>query len=337
MIIGKMNTDDKVMVVAEIGNNHEGDMDNAIRLVREAADCGLDAVKFQTYKTELFVNPADRERFQRMKGFELSYEQFSELADLTHSLGMLFISTPLDLDSACFLNTIVDAFKIASGDNDFFPLIDEVVLTGKPLIVSTGASRPEQIRRTVSYIANSWKNQNIVSCLALLHSVSCYPVPDDQASLESIRYLKEIFREYTIGYSDHAIGIDAAVASVAAGARIVEKHFTLDKQFSTFRDHQLSADPTDMRELVRRIRTISKMTGSFRKSVQSCETEIEETIRRSIAAKEDLKSGHLLAFEDLMWIRPASGMRPGRESEILGKRLKRDMRRGEFFTSEDCE
>lgn len=337
MIIGNKNTDDKVMVIAEIGNNHEGNMDTAIRLVHEAANCGLDAVKFQTYKTELFVRPSDKDRYQRLKAFELSYSQFTELAELAHSLGLLFLSTPLDVESACFLNSIVDAFKIASGDIDFFPLLDEVVQTGKPLIVSTGASQPDQIRKTISYISGSWEDKNKSSDLALLHCVSCYPVPEDQVNLESIRFLADTFKECTIGYSDHTIGIDAAVAAVASGARIIEKHFTLDKDFSTFRDHQLSADPTDMREMVRKIRMISLMAGTCVKSIQPCETEMKGLIRRSIAAKNNLEAGHCLVWDDLMWIRPSSGMRPGNEQDIIGKRLKCDMKRGDFFTSNNLE
>jgi len=337
MIIGNRNTDEQVLIIAEIGNNHEGNFDNAVRLVHAAADCGVNGVKFQTFKTELFVNPSDKERYQRLKSFELSYSQFMELSELAHSLGLFFISTPFDLESARFLNSIVDAYKIASGDNDFFPLIDEVVQSGKPLIISTGASQSDQIKKTVSYISESWKNKNILSDLALLHCVSCYPAPEDQVSLQSIRFLSDNFREYTIGYSDHTIGIDAAIESVAYGAKIIEKHFTLDKNFSTFRDHQLSADPTDMREMVRKIRMVSRMTGTYTKTIQPCETDMNGIIRRSIAAKDDLKSGHRLSWDDLMWIRPSSGMRPGNEQDILGKILKRDMKCGEFFTPNDLE
>lgn len=337
MIIGNKNSDNDVLVIAEIGNNHEGHMDIAMRLVHEAAECGLDGVKFQTYKTELFVNPTDKERYQRMKSFELSYSQFTELADLAHSLGLLFISTPLDLESARFLNSIVDAFKIASGDNDFFPLIDEVVRTGKPVILSTGASQMDLIQRTVTYIDESCKKNQNHSDLAILHCVSCYPTPEDQVNLRAITTLSDCFEHCTIGYSDHTYGIDAAVASIAAGARIVEKHFTLDKNFSSFRDHQLSADPSDMREMIQKIRITSRMCGSGEKNLQPCEMVMSNIIRRSIAAKTDLIAGHRICLEDLMWIRPASGMRPGFEQSILGKRLKTDMKRGNFFTLECVE
>lgn len=337
MIIRKKNSDNDVLVIAEIGNNHEGNMDIASRLVHEAAECDLDGVKFQTYKTELFVNPADKERYQRMKSFELSYSQFTELADLAHSLGLLFISTPLDLESARFLNSIVDAFKIASGDNDFFPLIDEVVRTGKPVILSTGASQLDLIDRTVTYIDESCKKNQNHTDLAILHCVSCYPVPEEQAALQAIKSLSDLYKDYTVGYSDHTIGIEAAVASVATGARIVEKHFTLDKNFSTFRDHQLSADPREMREMMQRVRLISRMMGSGDKTLQPCETTMNPLIRRSIAARTDLRAGHRICWDDLMWIRPSSGIRPGKELTIIGKKLKHEMKRGDFFSLECLE
>jgi N,N'-diacetyllegionaminate synthase len=332
MIIGNKNSDKEVLVIAEIGNNHEGNMDIAIRLIREAARCGLDAVKFQTYKTEFFVNPSDTERYERMKSFELSYSQFTELADFAHSLGLLFISTPLDLESAKFLDSIVDAFKIASGDNDFFPLIDEVMKTGKPVILSSGASEQKQLKKTLFYISELIKQNKRTCGLGILHCVSCYPVPEEQTGLLAIRTLIEDYPDCTIGYSDHTTGIDAAIASVATGAKIVEKHFTLDKQFSSFRDHQLSADPADMQEMMKRIRTTSRMMGSGRKIIQPCEEVMNPVIRRSIAAKRNLKAGHLIEWDDLMWIRPLSGMRPGEEEKILGKRLIHDMKQGDFFS-----
>ncbi|MGD0534549.1 MAG: N-acetylneuraminate synthase family protein [Methanoregula sp.] len=334
MIIGTRNTDESPLIVAEIGNNHEGSMDNAIRLVRAAADCGVDAVKFQTYRTELFVCPADTERYARMKSFELQYPQFAELAELAHSLGMLFISTPLDLESARFLDSIVDAFKIASGDNDFFPLIDETVRTGKPVIVSTGASDPETVHRVVAYIRTTGKGESSRD-IGLLHCVSCYPAPDDEVNLAAVRFLTEEFRGCTPGYSDHALGIEAAVASVSWGAKIVEKHFTLDKNYSAFRDHQLSADPAEMKEMVLRIRKVSLMAGRADKKIQDCEQAMNPLIRRSIAARSDLSAGHRLGPDDLMWIRPSSGMRPGTEQEILGKQLRHAIRRGDFFSAGD--
>src|SRR5688572_3254841 len=140
MIIGPVDTSKQVLIVAEIGNNHEGNLDIARQLVREASRCGVDAVKFQTFQTKYFVSPTDEKPFARLKSFELSYQAFEELADLARELGLLFISTPLDLHSAHFLARLVDAFKISSGDNTFYPLIRFVLQTTKPVLISTGIS-----------------------------------------------------------------------------------------------------------------------------------------------------------------------------------------------------
>jgi len=336
MIIGNRNTDEHVLIIAEIGNNHEGNFDTAVRLVHAAANCGVDGVKFQTFKTEKFIRITDTARFERLKSFELTYSQFSQLSQLAHSLGMLFISTPLDLESAQFLDSIIDAYKIASGDNNFYPLLDEVAKTGKPVILSTGASDPELIVNAVSALENGWEKYNKRSDLAILHCVSCYPAPENQVNLQIITYLSEKYR-YSIGYSDHAIGIEASVLAVACGARIIEKHFTLDNSFSSFRDHQISADPKDMSELVRRIRSASILIGSNDKKIQPCESELSIAIRRSIVAGIDMEIGHVIGFSDLMWIRPGGGLAPGNEYKLLGKRLKRFVQLGESLHESDIE
>lgn len=336
MIIGNKNTDEQVLIIAEIGNNHEGNFDTAVRLVHAAADCGVDGVKFQTFKTEKFIRMADTARFERLKSFELTYSQFSQLSQLAHSLGMLFISTPLDLESAQFLDLIIDAYKIASGDNNFYPLLDEVAKTGKPLIISTGASEPELIVNAISVLENGWRKYNKRSDLAILHCVSCYPAPENQVNLQILTYLAEKYR-YSIGYSDHMMGIEASVLAVACGARIIEKHFTLDNSFSSFRDHQLSADPKDMSELVRRIRSASVLIGSKDKKIQPCESELSIAIRRSIVAGINMEMGHSIGFSDLMWIRPGDGLAPGNEYKLLGKRLIRSVKFGEPLHESDIE
>ncbi len=253
MKIGSFDTDRRVLVVAEIGNNHEGNYQLAAEMVRQAARSGVGAVKFQTMRAAHFVRRADSARFERLKRFELSGTQFASLSELAHELGLLFISTPFYLEAAGFLEPLVDAYKIASGDNDFFPLLDRVAHTGKPVIVSTGVSDLAQIAAAVGSLRAQWHAQSRTGELGLLHCVSSYPTPPEQANLRSIPFLAERF-DCTIGYSDHTLGTEAAVLAVAAGARIVEKHFTLDKHHSDFRDHQLSADPAEMEMLVKRIR-----------------------------------------------------------------------------------
>lgn len=256
MKIGPMDTDQKVFVIAEVGVNHEGDEAVAARLVRLAAQAGADAVKFQTFKVENYVSDAYGEaRVQRLKKFALPFEAFGRLARVAGEAGILFLSTPLDLESAKYLDTIAPAFKIASGDNNFWPLLLQVAATGKPTLLSCGLADLAAVDRAKSFIEAEWRRLGITQELALLHCVSSYPVPPDQANLRSIQLLRERFGG-TVGYSDHTNGLDAALMSVALGARIIEKHFTLDKHYSEFRDHQLSADPAELKHLISKVREL---------------------------------------------------------------------------------
>jgi len=336
MRIGSIELDRKVLVVAEIGNNHEGNIGVARDLVRKAAECGADAVKFQTFRTKYFVSAADSARYERLARFELSYPQFEELCQLAKSLGLLFISTPLDLESAAFLNTLVDCLNIATGDNTLYRLIERVCRTGKPIIMSCGLSDLAQIAMSVRFIQERWQTFGLCQDLAVLHCVTSYPVPPDQANVAAVRRLAEAL-PCTVGYSDHTIGLHACLAAVALGARILEKHFTLDTRFSDFRDHQLSADPPEMAELVRRVREVSLLLGTGEKVPQKNELEVEPLVRRSIVAGRDLPTGHRLRFEDLTWIRPGRGLPPGDEPKVIGRRLRRALAFGEPIQIADLE
>jgi sialic acid synthase SpsE len=328
MIIGRHDTRERVLIIAEIGNNHEGRLDVARNMVREAASTGTDAVKFQTFRTEHYVSPADADRFRRLKGFELSRDAFRELAGQAREAGLLFLSTPFDLDSAAFLGEIADAIKIASGDNTFFPLLEAAAATGLPMLISSGLSTIETIHRAAARVENVWSTHGITQELAVLHCVSSYPVPPEQANLGAIRELERL-GNWTVGYSDHTMGIDAAALSVAAGARIVEKHFTLAHDFSDFRDHQLSADPVQMAGLVQRIRSIEDLLGSGTKTIQPCETDAVRALRRSIAAARDLPAGICLSRDDITWLRPGGGIPPGEETRVLKRTLRCAVRAGD--------
>ncbi len=336
MRIGNINTKKKVFIIAEIGNNHEGNFKLAKKMINKAAAAGVDAVKFQTFLPEHFVSFKDKSRLDKLRGFRLSYEQFRKLSKIAKSKGLIFFSTPLDINSAKFLNTIQPIFKIASGDNNFYPLIDIVAKFGKSIIVSTGVAKIDEIKKVYNKILKIWSrkkknNQN----LALLHCVSSYPVPNEQTNLASITYLKKFFPKAVVGYSDHTIGINAAVLSVVAGARIVEKHFTLDKNLSDFRDHKLSADPEEMRLMVKKIREAEKMLGKEEKKPQLCEKEMNISGRRSIAAARNLKVRTKLSSSDLTWVRPGKGFAPGNEKKVIGKKIRRNLKMGEIIMKSD--
>ena len=330
MRIASHDLSEKILIVAEIGNNHEGNFDVACRMVEAAADAGVDAVKFQTFQTQLFTSNADPARFERLKKFQLSQDQFRALAELATKRGLIFFSTPLDLVSARFLEPLVDVFKIASGDNDFWALISQVFATGKPVIISTGLADLAHLQRIVELAREASAEDR----LAFLHCVCAYPAPPAEVNLRAIPMLAEQLG-CPIGWSDHTLGPEASLAAAAIGARIIEKHFTLDKNFSAFRDHQLSADPAEMRHIVDSVRRIEVMLGAPVKRVQPSEEGNLRAARRSIAAAIDLPSGHLLRAEDLMWVRPAIGLAPGEERRLLARTLTRAVRTGEAITEKD--
>lgn len=340
MKIGGHDTDDRVLVVAEVGNNHEGDPKAARELVRAAARAGADAVKLQTFRTNDYLGPAaDPDRRARYAGFELDPEVVADLATLARDEGLLFLSTPLDLGSVDLLEELVDAYKVASGDNDFVPLLDRIAAAEKPTVVSTGLSDIATLEAAVDRFRAAWSEDGdaLGERLALLHCVSAYPVPDEEANLAAVRTLADRFPDLTVGYSDHTLGVEAGVLAVAAGARILEKHFTLDKAFSDFRDHKLSADPKEMARLVERVRAAETLLGDGEKTPRPSEEEGLTAYRRSIVAGRDLPAGHELTLDDLLWTRPRAGLPPGTEDRLVGRTLIRDVEAGATLTGDDVD
>jgi N,N'-diacetyllegionaminate synthase len=334
MKIGSVDLEKEVLVIAEIGNNHEGSYALAEEMIGLAKQSGAQAVKFQTFRTEFFISNKDKDRFARLKSFELSFQQFEKLAAFATQQDLIFISTPFDIESAKFLAGIVVAFKIASSDNTFYPLLDEVARRGKPVILSSGLADMDQIAFSAAYIQEAWRRRGIIQELSALHCVTSYPVAPNEANLGAIATMREQIRGVTIGYSDHTLGIEAAVMSVALGARIVEKHFTKNKNQSSFRDHQISADPQDMADLVRRIKEVSVLLGTGRKVLQPSEKQNEVAVRRSIVAARNLTKGSILSMHDITWTRPSGGLPPGSENQILGRIINQDINFGDAISLE---
>ena len=332
MKIGTVDLNEEVLVVAEIGNNHEGDLQLAKRLIGLAAEAGAGAVKFQTIVPERLVSAAETERLAQLRRFAFSRDDHEQLAEVAEGHGVIFLSTPFSIDVVDWLDPLVPAYKVASGDNDFSPLLERIAATGKPIIVSTGMSDQVGVERSVEQLRGWWSAAGAAPGLALLHCVSSYPTTPENANLAAMNVLKRLAD--VIGYSDHTLGIDVAVASVAAGARIVEKHFTISKTHSSFRDHALSATPEELAELVARIRQIDSMLGSGVKRVAECEEQTARAARRSIVAARDLDTGHVVALSDLDWLRPGDGLSPRSTGELLGRTLIRPVSRGEQMTLE---
>ena len=322
MKLKNFNLKKKVFIIAEVGNNHEGNFSIAKKLVRLAAKAGADAIKFQTFKTENFIRKKDINRFKQLKKFELSYEQFKSLKKLAHIKKIKFISTPLDLESADFLIKNADLIKIASGDNNFFPLIEKVLKSKKSIIISTGMINILQIKDLTNYIYKVIGKKSAVKRIALLHCVTSYPVEDEFANLRSVEYLIKNSK-LTIGYSDHTIGNEACIAAVAMGAKIIEKHFTINKKFSKFRDHALSADYIVLKNIVSGIRKVEKQLGRFNKEIQKPEKKLIKIVRRAAYANKDIFPGEKLTTENINFLRPARTENFLELNKIIDKQLKK--------------
>jgi sialic acid synthase SpsE len=334
MKIASTNTADRVFVIAEIGNNHEGCFETAERMVSAAAAAGVDAVKFQTIDPAKLVAASESARREQLGRFQFDRYQFEKLKKRADSEGVAFLSTPFDCDCVEWLDEMVPAFKIASGDNNFLPLLERVASTGKPVIMSTGLSKRDSLRTSRTILENAWNRQGIKNPgLAFLHCVVSYPTPTEQAELGAIRELATI-DGIVPGYSDHTLGIEAAVLSVGIGARIIEKHFTLDKARATFRDHQLSADPEDLKKMIEGIRAAEKLLGRGSLAVRSCEQAALTSARRSIAASRNLPEGHFIELADITWLRPGTGIPVGMEETIVGRMLKSPVTAGHLFSKE---
>lgn len=321
------------LVVAEIGNNHEGDIILAKEMITAASESRAHAVKFQTFIPE-HLSGGDTERLKRLRSFQLNEDNVRDLADLAAKLNIAFFSTPFDPESARFLNNVQGIFKIASCDNDYDDLISEIASFQKPIMISTGLADAFLIDKCVSTVSNKWQEiptHETAPWLALLHCVSSYPTPADQANLKAIPALKQRYPNLVIGYSDHTLGIHAAIVALSYGAQIVEKHFTLNKHQSDFRDHLLSADPNELTQLTTAAREVTAMNGSGHLKLETNEVAGESAFRRSAAAARYLSAGTALTVQDMIWIRPGTGIRIENADSIIGRTLRQSVEHGELI------
>lgn len=331
MIICNHNLDKEIFIVAEIGNNHEGNCQTALELVEAASSTGVNAVKFQTFIPEKYYERSQTNRIKTLKRFQLSYDNLIKIKNYAESKGLIFFSTPFDLESARFLNSIQDLFKISSGDNTFWSLIKEIASYEKPTIISTGTSGFKELDRIYNYFKLNSELNNLI----FLHCVSSYPVPREQANLLMIKKLIKKYKNIKIGYSDHTLGIESATCAAALGARIIEKHFTLDKNFSNFRDHQISAEPKEMKLLVERIKEVEDLIRPDMPDVQSCEKTNLTLIRRSMAASRNIDKGIKLTPDDIIYVRPGLGFSEDMEKNVIGKITSKSISLGELFSKDN--
>lgn len=327
-----------VFIVAEAGVNHNGDPDLARRLVDAAAEAGADAVKFQTFRTEALVSrDAPKAGYQRettgggesqrdmLRRLELGPDHHALLQGDCTKRGILFFSTPFDEKSADLLEALgVALFKLPSGEITNLPLLRHVARKGKPLFLSTGMSTLEEVAQAVAAIHDAGDPP-----LALLHCVSAYPAPPSEMNLRAMDTLRKRFGG-PVGLSDHTLGIEIALAGVARGAAIVEKHLTLDKSLPG-PDHRASLNPIEFAALVRAIRAVESALGDGEKRPMPSEADTRRVARRSLVAARSIRAGETLTAELVAIRRPGTGISPAELDRALGRTAKRDLQADEVI------
>lgn len=333
-----------VYVIAEAGVNHNGDLGLARNLIRAAAASGADAVKFQTFSAErLALRTTPKVAYQRLGDGELEshFEMLSRLelpADWYPHLeeealraGVELFSTPYDVESVRFLaERCVPVLKIASADIVDHALLEEAARTSRPIILSTGMATLGEIESAVRLIRD-------FSCepLTLLQCTSSYPCPDDSVDLRTMATLGKAFGTL-VGFSDHTVGITAAVAAVALGAQVIERHLTMDREM-TGPDHRASLDPIEFTGYVTAIRSTELALGRAQKNPRPVEHEMARVSRKSLVAARRLALGTTIAVEDVVLRRPGTGLYGSSLSAVIGRRLRRALESGEILKWSDLE
>lgn len=323
-------------IIAEAGVNHNGDRQTAHDLVDAAASAGADAVKFQTWITERLCAqgakkagyqeaqcPEEADQFTMLKKLELPYEWHSELQQHARDKGLVFLSTPDEIQSATFLCKLgIPAIKIGSAELTNHLYLRQIAGLGKPLILSTGMGTLGEIRNAVAAIRS-------VAALpvALLHCISAYPAPEEEMNLRCLTTLRQEF-EFPIGLSDHTMGSTTSIVAVGVGIDILEKHLTLDK-LAAGPDHSASANPTEYAELVCAVRKAEKMLGDGVKALAPSEANTRAAVRRTLIYTCDLPAGHTLRLEDMEALRSGlSGLGPEDAQSLERKHLRRAVNAG---------
>lgn len=327
-------------IIAEAGVNHNGNIELAKKLIDVAKDAGVDAVKFQTFRAKEIVTlnskkanyqyrAKEKTQYKMLKNLELSFDEFRELKKYCDNSNIEFISTPYDIKSVEFLNGIgVERFKVASADLINKPLIEAIVKTKKQIILSTGMATLGEIDRTISFIYNLG-NENII----LLHCTTSYPTSYDQVNMNILHTLEEAFG-LPVGYSDHTLGIEIPIMAVTMGAKVIEKHFTLDHTMEG-PDHFASLEPSELKKMVKTIRNVEKAFGIKRKEITDNEKKNIFYMRRSIHASIDIKTGEVIKANNIKITRPFDGIESWYIDIIIDKKIKNNIKKDDPIRWED--
>ncbi len=336
--IGK---DDPIFIIAEIGLNHNGKLDTAKQLIDIAADAGADCVKFQkrtikdVYQEELIENPNKGEQaFQYalpiLKETELTDEEYNKIVDYCKQKGVIFSCSPWDKKSVDFLEKLdIPFYKIASPDLTNIPLVEYIASKKKPILLSTGISQLDEIKITVSTL------KRLNAEFVLLHCNSTYPAPPSEINLRFMETLRKEFN-VPIGYSGHERGIAISIAAAAMGACVIERHITLDRGMKG-PDHKASLEPEEFKQMVSDIRVVEEAKGSYKKHFTRGEIITRDLLGKSILASRNINKGEIIRREDITIKSPGKGLSPQRINELVGKVIKRDIKKEDYFIEDDIE
>lgn len=325
-------------IIAEAGVNHNGDLDLAKLLVDAAVDAGANAVKFQAFRAdELASIDAPKAEYQlagvgkeesqlvMLKRLELPPFAYAELSRYCERKNIMFLASPFDLGSADLLDSLgMPYFKIASGEITNYPLLRHVAGKGRPVILSTGMSTMEEVQNAVELIASAGNGK-----IVLLHCVTEYPAPVDAVNLRAMVTMREMCN-VPVGYSDHTLGIEVAIAAVALGASMIEKHLTLGRDMEG-PDHRASLEPGEFKQMVGLIRNIENAMGDGVKRPAQCEIANRLVARRSICAAVGISCGEVIRSEMLVYKRPGKGISPRYYEEVIGRQASRSYQAGELL------
>ncbi len=327
----------RILVIAEAGVNHNGNLELAKKMVDTAKACGADIIKFQTAKLDSLVSKSarmaeyqkkntglDESQKDMLRKLLLPFEDFVELAEYCKKVGIQFLSTPFDIESIHFLNKLQDLWKIPSGEITNYPYLVEIAKTGKKVILSSGMADMEEVRQAVKLL-----EENGSGDITILHCTTEYPAPVESVNLNVMETLRKSFG-YPVGYSDHTQGIEIDLAAAALGAVVIEKHFTLDRSLPG-PDHKASLEPHELKAMVEGIRKIELALGSYEKRPSEAEMKTRDVARKSIVAKTAIKAGDILSAANLTTKRPGTGINPMRWNDILGTKAVRDFDEDELI------
>lgn len=330
----------KTFIIAEAGVNHNGDINLAKKLIDVAVKAGVDAVKFQTWKTELLVtedakmakyqienSKVEESQFEMLKRLELSYNDFIELKNYCDINKIMFMSTPDEEQSATFLDSLQSIFKIGSGELTNTPFLRHIAHLSKPVILSTGMGYLSEIEHAINTLCNAGLSLEMIT---VLHATTDYPTKPIDVNLHAMNTIAQAFPGIKIGYSDHTLGIEVPVAAVALGAKVIEKHFTLDKEMDG-PDHKASLEPHELNLMVSAIRNIELALGNGWKTPTSTEQENRSIVRKSIVAGELIPCGTRITKDMLKVKRPGNGISPTRWDEVVGSIAKKNYQVGELI------